>query len=47
MGAESCMGYPALGCNSVDDCAQARRDVATYVSWGIDYIKVVRRAKLS
>jgi hypothetical protein len=40
MGAESCMGYPALGCRSVDDCEHAQRDVQTYVSWGVDYIKV-------
>lgn len=40
MGQQSCCGYPALGCQSVADCDQARRDVQTYVSWGIDYIKV-------
>lgn len=40
MGEHTCMDYPAFGCNSVDDCAQAKRDVQTYVSWGIDYIKV-------
>ena len=38
MGEESCCGYPALGCHSVDQedgCAQAKRDVETYVSWGV------------
>lgn len=43
MGQESCCGYPALGCHSVhqeDGCAQARRDAETFVSWGVDYIKV-------
>ena len=42
MGAESCCGYPAFGCRTVQNggCEQARRDAQTYVSWGIDYIKV-------
>jgi alpha-galactosidase len=42
MGDESCSGYPAFGCATVEGggCEQARRDVQTYVSWGIDYIKV-------
>ena len=40
MGEESCCGYPALGCADVASCEQAKRDAQTYVSWGIDYIKV-------
>jgi hypothetical protein len=42
MGAKSCCGYPAFGCRTAQGggCEQARRDVQTYVSWGIDYIKV-------
>jgi hypothetical protein len=45
MGAESCCGYPAFGCYTTEGgCQQAKRDVATYVSWGVDYIKVRRAA---
>ena len=40
MGAETCQGYPALGCASIDACEQARRDVHTFLSWKIDYIKL-------
>jgi len=40
MGSTTCGGYPALGCISLDNCSMAQRDVATYLSWGIDYIKV-------
>ena len=40
MGKTTCQGYPALGVRSVDDMGYAKRDVETFVSWGIDYIKV-------
>ena len=40
MGKTTCQGYPALGAKTVADMGYARQDVATFVSWGIDYIKV-------
>eukprot|EP00040_Diaphanoeca_grandis_P005739 m.34278 g.34278 ORF g.34278 m.34278 type:complete len:475 (-) comp16955_c0_seq1:136-1560(-) len=40
MGSTTCQGYPALDCQTVDNCARAKQDVDTYVSYGIDYIKV-------
>jgi hypothetical protein len=40
IGSNSCCGFPALDCPSVEHCDQAHQDVQTYVSWGIDYIKV-------
>ena len=40
MGTTTCQGYPAFGCTAVDSCTQAHADVQTYLSWGIDYIKV-------
>jgi hypothetical protein len=40
MGRTTCQGYPALDCQSVENCTQGRRDAHTLVSWGIDYIKV-------
>ena len=42
MGSGTCAGYPALNCTGRpgDDCAQARRDVAQYVAYGIDSLKI-------
>lgn len=41
MGLKTCQGYPAFGCNDVDSCKKvAYKDIQTYLSWGIDYIKV-------
>jgi hypothetical protein len=40
VGSKSCCGFPSLNCSSVEHCDQAHQDVQTYVSWGIDYIKV-------
>jgi hypothetical protein len=42
MGSGTCTGFPALNCTGRpgDDCAQARRDVAQYVAYGIDSLKV-------
>eukprot|EP00038_Savillea_parva_P001808 m.107573 g.107573 ORF g.107573 m.107573 type:complete len:452 (+) comp10626_c0_seq3:148-1503(+) len=40
MGEATCQGYPALNCQTVDNCKQAHQDVQMLVSYGIDYIKV-------
>ena len=40
MGEYTCQGYPAFNCPDVDHCEQAHKDVETFLSWGIDYIKV-------
>ena len=42
MGTGTCSSYPALNCTGRpgDDCAQARRDVAQYVAYGIDSLKI-------
>jgi hypothetical protein len=39
MGSTTCGSYPAFGCASVDNCTQAKRDVETSLSYGIDYIR--------
>lgn len=42
MGSGTCAGFPALNCTGRpgDDCAQAQQDVAQYVSYGIDSLKI-------